>query len=368
VTHLTLELVTPDSPRVAREWRALEQRAAPTYFSSWGFVEHWLSALPASVRPRLALVKKSGTTCSAFFLGRARVVRHHLFPSRALYFNATGTPEYDELCIEHNALLTDPSAGCSLSDLVELLPDDWDEIFLPALSADREPGCSGADHVAGFTVVVDRRARCPFVDLERVRRSPEGYVGLLGANVRAQIRRARRGFGDVHVEVARELPRALEYWDELVALHTAHWTAHGLAGAFADPWFERFHRTLIEKRLSSGEIQLLRVRAGSTTLACLYNFSFRGRVLFYQSGIARFDDPRLKPGYVAHAEAIALNAELGHSVYDFLGGDSRYKRSLSTGESELVWLRVQRPLVRFAVERELALFKRALLGARVTTS
>ena len=37
--------------------------------------------------------------------------------------------------------------------------------------------------------------------------------------------------------------------------------------------------------------------------------------------------------------------------YDFLAGDSRYKRSLSNRQEELIWVVVQRPAVRFAIER-----------------
>ena len=78
-----------------------------------------------------------------------------------------------------------------------------------------------------------------------------------------------------------------------------------------------------------------------------------GRVLFYQSGFAAFDDPRIKPGYVCHAAAIEHAAAAGHAIYDFLGGDGRYKQSLATDETQLAWVRVQRPRLRFAIEDRL---------------
>jgi len=53
---------------------------------------------------------------------------------------------------------------------------------------------------------------------------------------------------------------------------------------------------------------------------------------------------------VCHAAAIDHAAASGLAVYDFLGGDMRYKKSLATDENTLVWARVQRRRLRFFVE------------------
>jgi len=116
------------------------------------------------------------------------------------------------------------------------------------------------------------------------------------------------------------------------------------------PFVRRFHRRLIERRLAAGEVQLARVRAGDTTIGCLYNFVWQGNVLFYQSGLAYESNSKLKPGLVCHALAVEHAARAGHRSYDFLAGQSRYKQSLSTGARELVWARLQQPRLRFALE------------------
>ncbi|HEY6178199.1 MAG TPA: GNAT family N-acetyltransferase, partial [Kofleriaceae bacterium] len=127
------------------------------------------------------------------------------------------------------------------------------------------------------------------------------------------------------------------------------WAERGQAGAFL-PFVHRFHQRLIEQRFASGEIQLVRIRAGDATIGCLYNFVWLGEVAFYQSGLAYETDSKLKPGLVCHALAIDHAARAGHRCYDFLGGDSRYKQSLATDARELVWLRLQKPRLRFALE------------------
>jgi CelD/BcsL family acetyltransferase involved in cellulose biosynthesis len=360
-----LDLIHARDSRVQRVWRELESRAQVPYFLSWGWVENWLAALPADETPALAVLTEDGAPTAAFFLGRRRLRRHFVVPSDALYFNATGSPRHDEVCIEHNGLLATPGARRSLGAIVDLLPGEWDELFLPAVDRYAFDDLGAAANLDRYRVRIDREAAAPYVDLEAVRSIEGGYVSLLGASTRTQLRRTRRIVGAIEVDVASDEQTALDIWGEMLRLHARRWAARGERGAFADPWLERLHRRLIQTRLGSGEIQLIRVRAGTTTIGCLYNFVYRGRVLFYQSGLARFDDPHVRPGYLCHAAAVEYNALAGHAVYDLLGGSSRYKQSLATGASRLVWLRVQRQRMRFAVEDRVRRWRDVLAAPRL---
>jgi CelD/BcsL family acetyltransferase involved in cellulose biosynthesis len=352
-----LELVDPYAARVETLWCDLERSARPAYFLTWGWVENWLAMLPRGEAPGLAVIRDGNEISGAFFLGRRTQVRHRVLPSRGLYVNATGVQSRDELCIEHNGIL---GRGLSLAKLIELMPDDWDELFLPGV--DRAM-FSELDLPRGYRVRVGRTSPSPFIDLEQVRAKGD-YLGLLSSNTRSQIRRARRRVGASELEIAASLGDALAIYDELVALHTASWRGRGEPGVFADPWFDRFHRRLIEQRFAHGEIQLARLRSGSQTIGCLYNLVANGRVLFYQSGLATFDDPVIKPGLMCHADAIAHCAAAGHEVYDLLAGSARYKASLATGTKELAWLCVQRARLRFAIEDRVRGWKHAVARFR----
>jgi CelD/BcsL family acetyltransferase involved in cellulose biosynthesis len=351
-----LELVDPHAARAEAIWRDLERTARPAYFLTWGWIENWLAMLPRGEAPALAVIRDAGAITGAFFLGRRLLFRHHVLPSRAAFVNATGVPHVDELCIEHNGIL---GTGCSLARLIELLPRDWDELFLPGV--DRET-FRDLDVPRGYRVRVVRAIPSPFVDLEQVRATGD-YLTLMSSNTRAQIRRARRHIGACQLDVATSLGSALAIYDELVALHSASWRARGEPGAFGDPWFDRFHRRLIDRRFEHGEIQLARLRSGPATIGCLYNLVAGGRVLFYQSGLAAFADPVIKPGLLCHAAAIEHNAGAGHLVYDLLGGTARYKASLATGATQLAWLCVQRARLRFAIEDRMRDLKHAVAGA-----
>ena len=61
----------------------------------------------------------------------------------------------------------------------------------------------------------------------------------------------------------------------------------------------------------------------------------------------------MKPGYVCHVEAVDYSMKAGHGRYDFLAGFEDYKERLSTHQGSIVWARVQKPKIKFKVERAL---------------
>jgi CelD/BcsL family acetyltransferase involved in cellulose biosynthesis len=350
---MTLEVVAISSSarsRIRDVWCGLEATSRPSYFLSWGWVETWLDALPPSAPITLYVARRSGAPVAAFFLGARTQWRHRVLPSRGLHLNQTGDGAYDEICIEYNGMVHSGQPP-PFTEIIAHLPDDWDELYLPALDAD-DALATGlvADH-ARLRLRVDGRTPSPMVDLAKVRDSGD-YLKILGGNTRSQIRRAQKLYGargKLGLEVATSPTQALGFFDELVALHRRSWAERGEAGAFL-PFVHAFHKRLIEQRFASGEIQLLRIRAGDTTVGCLYNLISRDTVAFYQSGLAIETDGKLKPGLVCHALAVAHDAAAGHRWYDFLGGGSRYKQSLSTDARTLIWLRLQKPRLRFALE------------------
>jgi CelD/BcsL family acetyltransferase involved in cellulose biosynthesis len=366
MTARSLELINARDAHVERIWRTLEAHAQPSYFLSWGFIENWLAALPTEDLPTLAVIADGGEPAAAFFLAQRRVRRNLLLSSNALYFNATGSPKLDGVMIEHNGLLAAPGARRSLAGVLDVLPDEWDELYLPAIDryAFDDLGAPASPLATRYKVRVEREETAPFVDLDAVRTVDGGYDALLPPSTRTQLQRARGLTGGIDLEVAADERHAMDIYGELLRLHARRWANRGLRGAFAAPWFERFHRQLITNRLAHGEIQLMRIKSGDATLGCLYNVLYRGRVSFYQCGLATFDDPHIKTGYLCHAAAIEYNALAGHAFYDLLGGHAKYKENLATGLNRRVWLRVQRPLTRFSLEDGVKRWYDLLLGER----
>lgn len=349
-----LALIDPHTPGAAALW---ERLPCHSFFLSPGWIENWLACLPADRAPALAVWHRDDQPVAAMFLARTHAIRHRVIPTRAWHLNTVGIDRFDDIVVEYNGAAGDEPA---IADLVAALPGRWDELALPGLRSDAFGGLTEATPIPGCRVRIDRRVPAHRIDLARVR-SAGDYLALVSAQTRSQIRRARRGFGELVLEIAQTAPAALAIYDELTALHGAQWRARGKPGAFADPWLDRFHRRLIARRFDAGEIQLVRVRARTTgaTVGCLYNFAWRDRVLQYQSGFPIFDDARAKPGFVCHAAAIDHAAAAGLAVYDLLAGDVRYKASLATDTAWLLWCTVQRRRLRFAVEDRLVAAVRA---------
>ncbi len=354
-----LELIDSRAPEVEKIWRDLDAPVSRSFFTAWPWMENWLACLPPEYHPQLAVLRDDqGKPLTAFFLRGAPLTRLRVIRSQALYFNCTGIPRFDNLTIEYNGVV---GREISIGQLIDHVPGDWDELFLPALRPDAFHGL--ADEVyRGYRVRIERTVPAHMVDLARVRES--GYIPLLGKNTRAHIRRSQREAGVVETEFATDVASALSIYGDMVRLHQAQWTARGEPGAFADPWFDRFHRRLIADRFAHGEIQLVRLRNADGPLAALYSFIHGDRVLQYQSGRALVDNENVKPGYLAHTAAIEHNAQAGLMLYDFMGGDVHYKECLATSSTLLVWSRVQRLRVRFLLEDRIREIVRARRAAR----
>jgi CelD/BcsL family acetyltransferase involved in cellulose biosynthesis len=361
---MKLKLLSPphDFEQIAKIWQELSQEVGCAYFLSWGWIENWLACLPPDEQPQLAVIFKDNRTQAAFFIKKTTMHRHHLIKSRVWHINTVGKNRYDNVWIEYNQFLCRPFFAIPFVEILSALPEPWDEVWLPGLDSNFFPG-NTIDKTKPYVSLIQDQSASPYVDLVKVRQKGD-YLSLISSNTRSQIRRAGRlytkTYGSIELEIADSLEAAFTIFDELVSLHSATWQKRQTISPFAAGYVQKFHKRLIEKRFEHGEIQLLRLRAGAHTVGILYNLVLKGRVYFYQSGMNYEADKRLKPGLVTHAEAISHNAASGNIIYDFLGGASRYKKSLATDEEQLIWVRIQKRRLKFAFENRLKALKNAL--------
>lgn len=351
--QLRLLNTSTDLAEIERIWLALTAAGAPSYFLSWGWMQTWVRALPPSVNLQLAVFENGGEPVMAGFLGHTNVTRRKIFRSKAYLLNETGHRPYDQVFVEYNSLIGRPDLPVRLDEIVSLLPGKWDELCLSGVDPERIPGACMEQKAGNLRLYVVNRMPSPYVDLEAVAAKKGDYLSLLSSNTRSQIRRSTKLYqqrGPVETRAAEDLPTALAYYAEMKDLHEKSWRAKGDTGAFANPWFDNFHRSLIEGRFGHGEIQLIRVTAGADPIGVIYNFVLDGRVYYYQAGFRFEEDNKLKAGYTGHTEAILHNYRAGHKRYEFLAGYEDYKLRLSTGHAVLVWARLQKPRLKFAIE------------------
>ena len=307
-------------------WRALEQRAAASFFQTWS----WTGCLAAERFPDPVLVEatEAGRTVALALFNRRRGVLH---------LGESGDPSLDCPYIEHNGVLTE--AGRE-EGLTEACLSAVIGRHVLVLSGVGEVTLRVLRRIAG-QVRVAKQSDSPFLDLMAIRRAGDDYLATRSANTRQQIRRSNRFYsalGRMTVDRPDSAAAAHAMLDTMACLHQASWQARGKPGAFANPFFARFHHTLIDTAFPRGEIDLVAIAAGGATIGILYNLRDRHGLRAYQSG---FDYPAAgqagKPGLTCHHIAIQQGLSQDVAVYDFLAGDDRYKRSLASGSVAQYW-------------------------------
>jgi hypothetical protein len=353
-----------DYVKVKEIWNELFSMSNVSYFLSWGWLDTWINSLRnRNVQIVLVAIYNSNNPVCAFFIGSQKIKRRMLIRSRCKFLNSTGNNEYDDICTEFNSILCKKDFFMTLEDIIRFIPDPWDEILLPGLDLGNFPNLYDDKILDKYKIIIDEDEAAAYVRLKDVRNSPNGYIALLGQNTRATIRKSYRiyeKYGKITQCDSKDIVSAMKIYDELVQLHQKTWTSRGYPGSFASEYFYDFHKQLIQKRFSYGEVQLVKITAGSETLGCLYNFISKGTVYFYQSGINYDFERAAKPGFVCFSEVINYNASLNHLFFNFMGGGYEYKRRLANNENRLVWVRIQKPLLKFKIEDNFKVFYKNL--------
>jgi CelD/BcsL family acetyltransferase involved in cellulose biosynthesis len=358
VTRRTFE--HPDE--IKSDWLALQNRANCSFFQSWGWIGVWLQQVVSDLGPELVEIRDDHRVVALGIFVDKEVKRRFVMRSSALFLN-----EYPfdgrNMVIEYNGFLIDKDIGDQAGIYAALLESIFvrqrrvDEVFFggiceEALEAIRKTGLRPAQ------LAVSERSISWQVDLSRFNGGVDSFLKRLSKNRRGQIRRSMRLYeeqGPLRLSQAATVEQALEYFEGLGSLHGERWKRKGMQGSFANPLWARFHRTLIAQRYAEDEIQLIRVTVAGKPIGYLYNYLWRNRVYVLQTGFSISDDTRLMPGYVVHVLAIAHNRDKAMQTYDFMHGDSTYKRILSDRKEDLFWVAVQRRCIKF-------LFENSVLG------
>jgi CelD/BcsL family acetyltransferase involved in cellulose biosynthesis len=329
----------PPVGELESEWRELEARADPPVFLSWVWIGTQIAAF--GLPDFLARVTREGETVGLALLGyrRANWLRR---PS--LHLNETGDPLRDSVMTEYNGVLAS-GGGESEAALIGALrapgAPSWRELHLSGVPESWAERC----RAQGLVVRLLRSPQpAPFMEFGDL--APADPLDALSSNSRQRLRRSLRWFerrGPLTLGRAADAAEAAQWLAGLEDLHGASWRTRNKPGAFANPRFGSFHRTLIERSFAEGVPDLLRIRAGVETIGYLYNFLWHGWAYAYQSGLRYEDDPDCRPGLVAHLLAMRRYRDLGMTGYRFLAGDSRYKSSFATGKDLLLWMTVRRP-------------------------
>ncbi|MEM1189217.1 MAG: GNAT family N-acetyltransferase [Pseudomonadota bacterium] len=264
------------------------------------------------------------------------------------FLNQSGYPDRDQIWIEYNGLVgrEELQAPALIDATLALFRERHAaEVHLSMLPRDLGEALLGALPKARIYQQVTGWER----DLAELRRQGMSVLDALSANTRYQIRRSIRGYeqryGPLRVSGASTLAEAMDIWRAAGAWHTNRWPDSG----FANPSFLTFHETLLKRGFDHGAVRLFRVTSGATTIAALYFLLDGGNARFYLQGVKPEPDGKLKPGLTAHCLLMQKLLDEGWDSYDFMGGDSQYKRQLADRRREFLSLRVHNGSLRHRI-------------------
>ena len=331
------------------EWVKLANMAESGVFLSWEWVSNWAHFVQNQLF--LCTVRASGQLVSMGFFTLVDVSRHSVMQVKQLRLHSTGVPETDQVWPEYNGMLIYPGYEASvyggLVAFLETTSFKWDELVVGPVTSEV------FSMLKPFKLHTVELWQAPAykVDFSNISKLQAGYLESLSKNTRQQIRRSMNHYrkeGELIVRCATTKADAIGFFNSLGVIHKQRW---GQESGFQNHFFTRFHLLMIERCYDSGTVELLKLEANGKVLGYLYNFIFSNTAYFYMSGICPSIKNKLKPGLVFHSLCIDRYIENGLDGYDFLGGDSQYKRSLSNHREILEINSLQKPMLKFFIER-----------------
>lgn len=328
---------------VAVVWQELQRHCSDApVFIRWIWIKNWLQA--CDTPPTWILCYSNDRVVGTIFFSRtdSSSLTH---PFKTGWFNKTGNQKLDQIWIEYNDVFAIPDfhdqAITAILDWCQRQPiSEWRLEITHAPSAwKNHPGfhCE-IESIPSFQVELDNR----FVDIEQ-------YLKTLSSNSRSRIRRAikylNKQYGELSVKTYNN-PPPKSVMSSISDLHKKRWGKTQEGSGFDNPHFVEFHEQLIATPDEQVTCEILEFYAGKQCLGYTYNLVDHKTVYFYLSGIDYTEEGnRFQPGLVMHALAINHFASLGLKTYDFMGGDSQYKRSLSSHQSHLFAIRLHKKSV-----------------------
>jgi CelD/BcsL family acetyltransferase involved in cellulose biosynthesis len=362
-------LVYPASawPRIAPVWRELFQcSASRSVFLSPAWTETWLEHFSRDLGVSILLFERAEAPVAACLIVESRP-RRAAIPVRRLSLNASGEDARESTYIEYNDVLCrsgyEQAVGEALADYVS--GREWEEFALDGLSTRSlverlRPYISSCD-------VEETEQRCYYVDLSALRSSGTRYAAALRSHYRRILARNIKAYselGELRLQCAGAIDEALGMLNELADLNQRRWSSRRRPSSFESARFLAFHRAFVVRSFDDGLIQIVKLRAGEHTVGILYNFVLDGKVYFYQCGYNFENSDHLSPGIVTHAYAVEHAMTCGLDDWDFLAGESLFKRSLSTGARKMVWATFRRRSVKMFALRVARAGRRFIANCR----
>ncbi|MDP5031307.1 GNAT family N-acetyltransferase [Paraglaciecola sp.] len=152
------------------------------------------------------------------------------------------------------------------------------------------------------------------------------------------LRRQARRFTDredVQIVYCDEDSKIMDFFDNLIELHTLQWQKRGKPGAFSTQVFRQFHLDLSAALLKENQLLLFELLVQEKCIAVFYGFYHHDTLYYYQSGISE-NSPLINTGVAMHLIAMRHAREKQIKFYDLMAGKvNSYKAQYINSDTEV---------------------------------
>ena len=359
--RVTIEPVQ-DASGLETDWLPVQAMSRISPFVSWHWIGHWVNWVrnhdPLASLKLLRVTE--GTVTAGLAVIAVRNARRWGAAHCVGYLHATGNADLDALYIEFNGLCAPESLKDRAVDSVVKAFSErsigLDELVVPGVE-DAVVWQEAAARYGLLTTV--QTLQSPFIELAAIGRDERDVFALAGRKSRHSMRQAEDAYletcGALSVGEAQSGEEALSWLRQLAKLNIRHWRSQNLLSSFENSAFMQFHEGLVQQAPVPGTVRIYRVCAGSCIVGYLYTFVRDGRCYFYQSG---YDYNLLQrhnqPGWLVLKLILERLQSEGMKTFEFMAGDSAYKRRFTAKSRSVSWLTFERPTVRGRLTRGLA--------------
>lgn len=330
-------------------WLSVQLKQDLPFFLTWSWISCWIK----TYSPEIVVVSArwENKIVAIGLFTRSVDSRHGFIKSRQYRLHQMGDRLLDQIWMEYNDFICHSdhrvAAVNACLQCLQQSDNEWDEIVLSMMSESRARQVMS--EINNAHVLFSNP--CYSVNLHAIKQDNKSYLSTLTQNTRYQIRRSMRLYEKLHgslkYELAQDSEQAIELFKEAGNYHVLRWDDSG----YKNRRFIQFHENLIKNTFDKKMVAFMKVTAGNTTIAIIYFHLVNKNVYFYLQGLSYEADHKLKPGLVAHAMASQYFLEQGMNIYDYMGGYSQYKCQLATRSEDLVSVCIQKPKLKFRIER-----------------
>jgi hypothetical protein len=315
-----------------QDWERLYSESPKSrrrYFTSPQFMRTWLSQWPGCITVYSSRLYRGKECVAVLFAAESKVKIGKIIPIKTLHLMRSGSDLTDQVWPE----FIQPVSSLNDDELADACPEWFAEIMK----------CSGASQIIQH--VTPKVALNPSFTKSKVSLLIENeengsYCSLpikskLSSSTRRKISQTSRFFKAQGLHI-KEIPPSSNYdifIDTVSQWHQKKWENTSTPSGFSNPHFDNIIRELFLSQKGSEckrKMRAFALYSGEQIIGGTLLVEDGDWVGFYLAGYKDYNHNHVHLGIYMHHELMRVMREEGKNIYDFMAGDSMYKKSLST--------------------------------------